>query len=880
MILQADIILSNVNDGAQGQTGKDGVSIFKSYAFRRTDSDISSQQPTGGTWDSPVPSGWSDGVPGGTETLWQTVSTFTKGSDGKVTNTPWTKPARVANTSDMLIFYSESTSRPSAPTSNIADGTTWKETATEATIWMAMRVKKDGTWQAWTVTRIKGEKGEDGTSVKIKGTCLGHYKTKSEFLAAAGLAYGIYLIDEDVTAFKKSGTTTTLIVEVGDGYMMSSTDSNLDGHLWMASTDAWVDCGKIKGEDGRNGANGQNAVHYELRDNGSTADIKIENGKIKLTASLNYDLYKVNGTSEVKTTGTVTNDLDGGSLSYSDAHYTKTVSKEYTAIDSVPATVIITARVNNTAVATAVCKVSMSKRAYWDVNDRLGTVTSIATDNKNHISALQQDAKTISAKVGSLTNPNLLLNSGFSIITNSLPDKWEKWDGNNASPTISFGGTGDECTVKINKVAQYQGLSQEREMPLHSPMKLTFSCLVKGKGTFGVILHKRQGQTIAGQESFTKVVSSDFTQVAYTFTIDSYIDSWKIMVGFPATAQSSTSTAMAVGDNVTFRSPKLELGETATTYCEAENDRVLATGIDIEEGKVEFTANKFNIRDNYGNQMFAVETGGTGGSASRVKLRNLAMSGLAIRDMVTMETWEDVRRYFTFDVETVANTKLASSTLRFQTCLNAFRLSKRNGKSCLLGKEEGETAESYHPFNIQLPCQDYHSDIVYDEDLADMEEAMRYVGNKIVILNESGRGISIFGRQEVTHITTYRIMDTAINDAASAKVAVSKVGELTGDGTRELQPWTEAANGAYGYYIPTETVEGNNRVYTMQKVWTSSEYWVVPDGCMAIMECVCDIDAPYDAKGGKFSILVQPPAGQSVFWSVRIGKILKKGNTP
>ena len=61
MILSADIILSNANDGKPGEDGKSGVSLFKSYAFRRTDSDISGQQPTGGTWDNPVPTGWSDG---------------------------------------------------------------------------------------------------------------------------------------------------------------------------------------------------------------------------------------------------------------------------------------------------------------------------------------------------------------------------------------------------------------------------------------------------------------------------------------------------------------------------------------------------------------------------------------------------------------------------------------------------------------------------------------------------------------------------------------------------------------------------------------------------------------------------------------------------
>ena len=170
----------------------------------------------------------------------------------------------------------------------------------------------------------------------------------------------------------------------------------------MATEDGWQDCGKIKGDDGKNGQNGKNAVHYELRDNGSLADITIEDDKIKLTASLSYDLYRVDGTTETKVTGTVTNDLDGGLLLYSDAHYVKTITKEYTNIDSLPASVITTAKVNNTVVATAVCKVSMSKTAYWNVDAKLGRVTSMATDNQNNIALLQLAAERISAKVGSM----------------------------------------------------------------------------------------------------------------------------------------------------------------------------------------------------------------------------------------------------------------------------------------------------------------------------------------------------------------------------------------------------------------------------------------------------------------------------------------------
>lgn len=346
-----------------------------------------------------------------------------------------------------------------------------------------------------------------------------------------------------------------------------------------------------KGDDGKDGQNGKNAVHYELRDNGSLADITIDDDKIKLTASLNYDLYRVDGTTEAKVTGTVTNNLDGGALSYSNAHYTKTITKVYTDIDSLPATVITTAKVNNTVAATAVCKVSMSKTAYWNVDTQLGKVTSMATDNENHIAALQLEAKRISAKVGSVANPNLLINSGFIMTSNGIPSYWEVWDDNKAQPAVTLNG--DNCKIEVNATGMYQGIRQKRKMQLHSPLKLTFSCIAKGSGTLSVMLHKIQGNTQTGDRSDFKL-EAGAKSLSCTFELSQYIDAWRVMIGF---------VSPSVGNNVTFYNPKLEIGDMATQWCENENDRVLATGIDIEERKVTLTADTTLVRSNDGTQI-------------------------------------------------------------------------------------------------------------------------------------------------------------------------------------------------------------------------------------------------------------------------------------
>lgn len=58
-----------------GKDGDPGVSAFKSVVFKRSNEDTDA--PVGGTYHSPVPSGWSDGVPGGEEELWMSTRIFT-----------------------------------------------------------------------------------------------------------------------------------------------------------------------------------------------------------------------------------------------------------------------------------------------------------------------------------------------------------------------------------------------------------------------------------------------------------------------------------------------------------------------------------------------------------------------------------------------------------------------------------------------------------------------------------------------------------------------------------------------------------------------------------------------------------------------------------
>ena len=136
-----------------------GPGVFKSIVFKRFSSQPST--PTGGSYLSPVPSGWSDGIPSGTEQIWISTRVFT--SDGESPQTSeWTTPQMASDTPDIDFEYSWIVTNPGNPTDNPDN---WSNAATENSIWMAVRKKSMGAWSSWEISKIKGEDGEDGRGI-------------------------------------------------------------------------------------------------------------------------------------------------------------------------------------------------------------------------------------------------------------------------------------------------------------------------------------------------------------------------------------------------------------------------------------------------------------------------------------------------------------------------------------------------------------------------------------------------------------------------------------------------------------------------------------------------------------------------------------------
>lgn len=224
-----------------GTDGEDGISpntSFKSFIFTRQNTPPDT--PQGGSYDNPFPDdlSWTDGIPDGEEKLWASTRIFS--SDGKdPQQASWTEPQPMTDTSDFDVEFS-SEENPDPPQSHPNVNSQWSNTSDSTTIWMATSVKRNGEWSKWTISRIKGERGEDGTSIKIKGTL----NSTSELPVPPEDASDCYIIGYD---------------------------------LYVWDGDSWVNAGPFKGQDGEDGKS--TYVHIKYANSTVPNDWTANNGE-------------------------------------------------------------------------------------------------------------------------------------------------------------------------------------------------------------------------------------------------------------------------------------------------------------------------------------------------------------------------------------------------------------------------------------------------------------------------------------------------------------------------------------------------------------------------------------------------------------------------
>lgn len=241
--------VTNYKDGSQtvyiesaGAMGADGVSpnaSYKSTVFIRTNETPST--PTGGSYDDPVPDGWSDGIPEGEAKLWASTRIFS--TDGlEPQQSTWTTPRALTDTASFDVEFS-SYENPSNPSGHPNTNAQWTNTSSSNTIWMATSTKENGVWSDWQVSKIKGERGEDGTSIKIKGSL----NSESELPDTPDDPSDCYIIGTDI---------------------------------WIWDGSAWKNAGQFKGSDGKPGDPGKSSyLHIKYANSLTTNDWTNNNGE-------------------------------------------------------------------------------------------------------------------------------------------------------------------------------------------------------------------------------------------------------------------------------------------------------------------------------------------------------------------------------------------------------------------------------------------------------------------------------------------------------------------------------------------------------------------------------------------------------------------------
>lgn len=177
---------------------KYNLTVFKSFAFTATSlfDDISSVVPTGGTFDSPVPTNpktlnWYD-VPtteDGKPQIWMVSATFNDQVNGPVSG--WSHPKKMNDTAEFQVEWSSADLTGTALanlrtdlgsdtynlnhfyTNGELDEDAWRDEvetnlnvrfsdSSEGAVLMATCQYAGGVWTNWELVRVKGENGNDG----------------------------------------------------------------------------------------------------------------------------------------------------------------------------------------------------------------------------------------------------------------------------------------------------------------------------------------------------------------------------------------------------------------------------------------------------------------------------------------------------------------------------------------------------------------------------------------------------------------------------------------------------------------------------------------------------------------------------------------------
>jgi len=165
-----------------------------------------------------------------------------------------------------------------------SDVTSWFDgplatTSAKPYLWMKVQKYSDATTTADNpqYCRLTGEKGDDGTSVNIKGS-VDYYKSSvSGYVPSDGETWAVdnggtingTVIPGHCVVYYDGESVQYTVPKAGDGYLVNSSfeeKGEYEGHLLVSDDTKWIDAGNIQGPAGSDGAPGTNGkttyVHF------------------------------------------------------------------------------------------------------------------------------------------------------------------------------------------------------------------------------------------------------------------------------------------------------------------------------------------------------------------------------------------------------------------------------------------------------------------------------------------------------------------------------------------------------------------------------------------------------------------------------------------
>lgn len=316
----------------------DASDSLTQFVFKRVNAD-SVAAPKGGSYSSPLPDGWSDGVPAGSAKLWMSSRRFT--SNGKNQDDAWSTPRPMTDTADFDVCFHDAVSgddAPSAPPSDMHPTQTgmsgnngWYDDGKTSSEWMAMATCSNGVWSDWSIVKIVGESpviadidnemdgigvGSDGildvatsTSTNV---CMYHGSRLMQIrsVSVSGLPSGVTASTAYPSSSDHSRCTVTFNISSGTNF---STTNRYAITLTIVATYNDVDYTRTLTYTLLGTTNGKDGEVYYLQP--STTAVKRNKDLVYSPSTVTCARYVKKGTSDAvaSTEGELTMSTDGGS---------------------------------------------------------------------------------------------------------------------------------------------------------------------------------------------------------------------------------------------------------------------------------------------------------------------------------------------------------------------------------------------------------------------------------------------------------------------------------------------------------------------------------------------------------------------------------------